>query len=112
MAGTPKRNLDTFARLGGKKTTSMRQDFEVARQVLLVSLIPRYNSMISACERCSLWEEAVNVLCMLLASSIFHAFSMPIASSFFTVITVSGELRKRLCLYFPLQVGGGSRWQG
>jgi len=39
--------------------------------------------MISASERCSLWEEAVNVLCMLLASrsmaqygmvGIFHAF--------------------------------------
>ena len=41
--------------------------------------------MISASERCSLWEEAVNVLCMLLASrsmaqygmvGIFHAFSI------------------------------------
>ena len=49
--------------------------------------------MISASERCSLWEEAVNVLCMLLASrsmaqygmvGIFHAFSMQIfASRFF-----------------------------
>ena len=57
--------------------------------------------MISACERCSLWEEAVNVLCMLLASSIFHAFSMPIASSFFTVITVYkwGVAQKALLVF-------------
>ena len=49
--------------------------------------------MISASERCSLWEEAVNVLCMLLASrsmaqygmvGIFSCIpKMPIASSFF-----------------------------
>lgn len=49
--------------------------------------------MISASERCSLWEEAVNVLCMLLASrsmaqygmvGIFHAFKQsPLPAGFF-----------------------------
>lgn len=84
--GTPKRNLDTFARLGGK--VARQKLLELVQDVQVLFSIPRYNSMISACERCSLWEEAVNVLCMLLVSrsQVWHwhfSFSMPIASRFF-----------------------------
>ena len=76
--------------------------------------------MISASERCSLWEEAVNVLCMLLASrsmaqygmvGIFHAFKQsPLNQQVFFLTVITGF--QVGSLYFPLQVGGGFRWQG